>query len=164
MTQWLTNEELLAWHGLMQLSSRLQTDLGRQLQDDHGISVADYEVLGRLNDADAGVRARDLGASLNWEQSRVSHQLARMRRRGLVERSDCETDRRGVTFRLTEAGRTTLEAAAPGHVDTVRALVFNALSPEQVTQLAELTGHLMRHVDTCPLADSHRAAVRASQT
>ncbi|WP_416969461.1 MarR family winged helix-turn-helix transcriptional regulator [Streptomyces sp. 4F14] len=163
MTQWLTTEELAAWHGLMQLSSRLQTDLGRQLQDAHGISVADYEVLGRLHDA-GGLRARDLGASLNWEQSRVSHQLTRMQRRGLVEREDCATDRRGVTFRLTAAGRTAVEEAAPGHVDTVRALVFNALSPEQVTQLAELTGHLLRHVDTCPLADSHRAAVRASQT
>ncbi|MET8976890.1 MarR family transcriptional regulator [Streptomyces sp. NPDC004539] len=164
MTQWLSNEELLAWRGLTQLSSRLQTDLGRQLQDGHGISVADYEVLGRLHDAPDGLRARDLGASLAWEQSRVSHQLSRMQRRGLVRREECATDRRGITFHLTESGRTTIEQAAPGHVDTVRTLVFNALSPEQVTQLADLTGHLLRHVDGCPLADAHRAAVRASQT
>ena len=164
MTQRLTNEELLAWKGLMQLGSRLQTDLNRQLQDEHGISVADYDVLGRLQDAPDGLRARDLGASLAWEQSRVSHQLARMQRRGLVAREECATDRRGVTYRLTDSGIATFEKATPGHVDTVRILVFNALSPDQVTQLADLTSHLLRHVDTCPLADARRAAVRASCT
>ncbi|MHC5905324.1 MarR family winged helix-turn-helix transcriptional regulator [Streptomyces sp. S6] len=164
MTQWLTPEELLAWRGLMQLGSRLQTDLGRQLQDEHGVSVSDYEVLSLLRDAPGGLRARDLGVALAWEQSRTSHQLARMQRRGLVEREECATDRRGVSFRLTETGRATVEKAAPGHVDTVRVLVFNALSPDQVTQLADLTSHLLRHVDTCPLADAHRAAVRASGT
>ncbi|MEU9170605.1 MarR family transcriptional regulator [Streptomyces sp. NPDC048420] len=148
MTQWLTDEEQQAWRGLMQLNSRLQTLMGRQLQDAHGISVADYEVLGRLHDAaEDGLRARDLGAALAWEQSRLSHQLSRMQRRGLVEREDCASDRRGATFRLTPAGRAAIEQAAPGHVETVRRLVFDALSAEQVARLAGLTGHLLRHLD-----------------
>ncbi|QNP68715.1 MarR family transcriptional regulator [Streptomyces roseirectus] len=156
MTQWLTDEELHAWHGLVTLSSRLQTDLGRQLQDGHGISVADYEILDRLGDAPDGLRARDLGASLDWEQSRVSHQLSRMHGRGLVTKKECATDRRGVVFHLTDTGRQLLTAAAPGHVNAVRTLVFNALTPDQVTQLATLTGHLLRHIDTCPLARALR--------
>ncbi|AXG82199.1 MarR family winged helix-turn-helix transcriptional regulator [Streptomyces paludis] len=148
MTQWLTDEELQAWRGLMHLTAQLQSALGRQLQDEHGISVADYEVLGRLHDAPgAGLRARDLGATLAWEQSRLSHQLTRMQRRGLVEREECESDRRGATFRLAPAGRSVIEQAAPGHVRAVRELVFDALSPQQVTQLADLTGHLLRHVE-----------------
>ncbi len=148
MTKWLTTEEQQAWQGLMHLTAQLQNVMGRQLQDEHGISVADYEVLGRLHDAPGeGLRARDLCASLAWEQSRLSHQLARMQRRGLVEREECETDRRGATFRLTPTGRTTIERAAPGHVEAVRALVFDALSPHQVTQLADLTGHLLHHVE-----------------
>ena len=148
MTQWLTDDEQQAWRGLMQLNSQLQTVLGRQLQDAHGISVADYEVLGRLHAAsDDGLRARDLGATLAWEQSRLSHQLSRMQRRGLVEREDCASDRRGATFRLTPAGRAAIEQAAPGHVEAVRRLVFDALSAEQVAQLAGLTGHLLRHLD-----------------
>jgi len=164
MTQSLTPHELRAWRGLMQLASRLQTDLGRQLQDEHGVSVSDFAVLSRLQEAPDGMRCRDLGADLAWEQSRTSHQLARMQRRGLVERGECASDRRGVTFRLTASGRATVEKAAPGHADTVRVLVFNALSPDQVTQLADLTGHLLRHVDNCPLADARRAAVRAYGT
>ncbi|MET9084926.1 MarR family winged helix-turn-helix transcriptional regulator [Streptomyces sp. NPDC004237] len=148
MTTWLTAEEQRAWRGLMQLTSQLQTALGRQLQDEHGISVADYEVLGHLSGTSGeALRARELGARLGWEQSRLSHQLSRMQRRGLVEREECETDRRGATFRLTPEGRTAIEEAAPGHVEAVRRLVFDVLSPDQVTQMAGLTGHLLDHLE-----------------
>jgi DNA-binding MarR family transcriptional regulator len=147
MTTWLTTEEQQAWRGLINLTAQLQAVLGRQLQDEHGISLADYEVLGRLHDApDHRLRARALGASLAWEQSRLSHQLARMQRRGLVEREKCETDRRGATFRLTPVGRAAIEQAAPSHVEAVRRLVFDTLSPDQVTQLAALTGGLLAHL------------------
>jgi DNA-binding MarR family transcriptional regulator len=148
MTTWLTTKEQQAWQGLIHLTAQLQSVLGRQLQDEHGISLADYEVLGRLHDApDGRLRARDLGASLVWEQSRLSHQLTRMQRRGLVEREECVTDRRGATFRLTATGRAAIEQAAPGHVEAVRTLVFDALSPQEVTQLADLTGHLLHHLE-----------------
>lgn len=104
-------------------------------------------MLARLHDTpDHRLRARDLGASLAWEQSRLSHQLARMQRRGLVEREECETDRRGATFRLTPTGRTAIVRAAPSHVEAVRRLVFDALSPQQVTQLAEVTDGLLAHL------------------
>ncbi|MFI6810213.1 MarR family winged helix-turn-helix transcriptional regulator [Streptomyces luteogriseus] len=147
MTTWLTSEEQQAWRGLIHLTAQLQSVLGRQLQDEHGISLADYEVLARLHDtSDHRMRARDLGVSLVWEQSRLSHQLARMQRRGLVEREECETDRRGATFRLTPAGRAAIVQAAPSHVEAVRRLVFDGLSPEQVTQLADLTGGLLAHL------------------
>jgi DNA-binding MarR family transcriptional regulator len=69
-----------------------------------------------------------------------------MQRRGLVEREECETDRRGATFRLAPAGRAAIVRAAPSHVEAVRRLVFDALSPEQVTQLAGLTGGLLTHL------------------
>ena len=141
---WLTTEEQQAWRGLINLTAQLQSVLGRQLQDEHGISLPDYEVLGRLHDAPGHrLRARDLGASLAWEQSRLSHQLARMQRRGLVARQECKTDRRGATFRLTPDGRAAIAQAAPSHVEAVRRLVFDSLSPEQVTQLADLTDGLL---------------------
>ncbi|KDN77605.1 MarR family transcriptional regulator [Streptomyces olindensis] len=147
MTRWLTTEEQQAWRGLINLTAQLQSVLARQLQDEHGISLPDYEVLGRLHDAPGHrLRARDLGTSLAWEQSRLSHQLARMQRRGLVAREECETDRRGATFCLTPAGRTAIVHAAPGHVEAVRRLVFDALSPEQVTQLSDLTDDLLTHL------------------
>jgi DNA-binding MarR family transcriptional regulator len=126
------------------MTAQLNAHLARQLQDEHEISLPDYEVLVRLYEApEEGLRARELEASLSWEQSRLSHQLARMQRRGLVERGDCLTDRRGATFAITDAGRTAIEHAAPGHVTAVRRLFFDHLTPDDVTQLAELTSRII---------------------
>jgi DNA-binding MarR family transcriptional regulator len=72
---------------------------------------------------------------LQWEQSRLSHHIARMQRRGLVAREECTTDKRGAFVVLTDAGRDAIEKAAPGHVDLVRRLVFDGLSEQQVAML-----------------------------
>ncbi|MFA7511461.1 MAG: MarR family winged helix-turn-helix transcriptional regulator, partial [Mycolicibacterium vanbaalenii] len=70
-----------------------------------------------------------LGDLIGWEQSRLSHQLRRMRGRGLVDREGDGDDRRGATVALTEAGLAALHTAAPGHVDLVRTMVFDGLTP-----------------------------------
>ncbi len=147
MTEWLADAEQQAWRGLLVLNGRLQARLNRDLQDRHGISLADYEVLVRLHDRAEGWRVRELGPSLNWEQSRLSHQLTRMERRGLIERRDCVTDRRGAMIAITDAGRAAVETAAPDHVTAVRRLLFDALSPEDVSHLADLTARANAHLD-----------------
>jgi DNA-binding MarR family transcriptional regulator len=138
MTRWLDAQERRAWVGLLQLTGRLQAELNRQLVAGHGISLADYELLGRLHGRD-GLRARDLMETLAWEQSRLSHHLGRLHKRGLVDRRDCEEDRRGAVFVLTDLGRHTIETAAPSHVEQVRRLLLDQLSPEQVQQLGDIT-------------------------
>jgi DNA-binding MarR family transcriptional regulator len=79
---------------------------------------------------------------LRWEQSRLSHHVARMELRGLVGREACTTDKRGAFVVLTVAGRDAIDRAAPGHVDTVRRLVFDGLSEEQVATLAAFVGRV----------------------
>ena len=69
----------------------------------------------------------ELADALGWEQSRLSHQLRRMRDRGLVVRHGSDDDRRGATVDLTEAGRAALELAAPGHAELVRSVVFDGM-------------------------------------
>ena len=95
-----------------------------QLQADCGLSLADYDVLVALDER-PGCRISELGERLGWEQSRLSHQLSRMRARGLVERRGAADDRRAATVELTTDGRAALEAAAPGHAELVRTLVFD---------------------------------------
>lgn len=147
MADWLTADEEQAWTGLVQLTGELRGELNRQLQREHGVSISDYEVLARLADApDGRLRARDLEVAMGWEQSRLSHHLARMQRRGLVRRQACETDRRGVVMALTDRGRHTLEQAAPSHVATVRRVFLDALSPRQVRQLGIITAAALRHL------------------
>lgn len=145
---WLSSVELQAWQGLMHMSAQLNARLNRQLEEDQGISLADCEVLGRLRAApQRRLRIGELGATLAWEQSRLSHHLARMEKRGLVTKERCAADRRGFDVVLTEVGSAAIEAAAPGHVHAVRALLFDHLDPAQVAQLAALTATVIQRLD-----------------
>ena len=147
MSRWLTEEEQRAWRGLLRMTSQLNARMNRQLQDEYGISLPDYDVLVVLSEAPAGrLRVFELADALAWEQSRVSHQLARMQRRGLVAREECRTDARGAFVILTAAGRTAIEQAAPAHVETVRQLVFDGLSPDQLAALTEITSSVLERL------------------
>ena len=144
MTRWLTEEEQRAWRGLLRMTAQLNARANRLLLQKYGISLADYEVLVALSEAPEGqLRVFEVADALAWEQSRVSHQLARMQRRGLITREGCATDARGAFAVLTTAGRTAIERAAPAHVEQVRQLVFDELSHEQVSALTEITTRVL---------------------
>src|SRR5690242_1512612 len=130
-SMWLTDEQQKVWREYLEMASRLQTAMHRQLQQDCELSLADYDVLVALSER-GPQRIYELGEVLGWEQSRLSHQLRRMRGRDLVDRHGSGDDRRGATVELTSAGRAALEAAAPGHVELVRSIVFDGLSPAQL--------------------------------
>jgi DNA-binding MarR family transcriptional regulator len=147
MTRWLTEEEQRAWRGLLRMTSQLNARMNRQLQDGYGVSLADYEVLVVLSEAPAGrLRVFEISDALAWEQSRVSHQLARMQRRGLVTREECRSDARGAFAVLTEAGRAAIERAAPAHVEIVRQLVFDGLSRDQLAALTAITSDVLERL------------------
>ncbi len=113
MPQWLTDDEQRAWRGLVQMTSRLDARLNRELRQSSGLSLADYDVLVLLTEApDGRLRMFQLIDDLHWEQSRLSHHIARMQRRGLVGREECTTDKRGAFVVLTDVGRETVERAA----------------------------------------------------
>lgn len=140
MNRWLTEEEQRAWRGLLRMTSQLNARMNRQLLQDYGVSLADYDVLVVLSEApESRLRVFEVADALAWEQSRVSHQLARMQRRGLVAREGCASDARGAFAVLTEAGRAAIERAAPAHVETVRQLVFDGLTHDQLVALTEIT-------------------------
>ena len=144
MSRWLTEDEQRAWRGLLRMTAQLNARMNRQLQDDFGISLADYDVLVVLSEAPEGRRrVFELTDALAWEQSRVSHQLARMQQRGLIARQECPTDARGAFAVLTEAGRAAIEQAAPAHVEMVRQLVFDGLSPDELTALTDVTERVL---------------------
>ncbi len=130
---WLTADEQRAWRTYLRMSSLLPAQLNRQLQRDSGLTLPEYEVLVQLSEA-PGRRLRpfQICEALNWEQSRLSHQLTRMQRRGLIGRQDCEDDGRGAFVTLTEAGAESIRTAAPGHVAAVRQLIFDRLPADQL--------------------------------
>ncbi len=148
MSPWLSPDEHDAWRGLLAMTSRLDARLNQQLQESSGLSLTDYAVLVTLSEAAEGrLRSYEIAGSLGWEQSRLSHHVTRMQRRGLVDREECPTDRRGAFVVLTGAGRAAIEGAAPAHVETVRRLVFEDVSDEQVAQLTAFTSGVLRRLE-----------------
>jgi DNA-binding MarR family transcriptional regulator len=110
--------------------------------------MPDYEVLVHLTDSRQGrIRVTDLARLLQWERSRVSHHVTRMERRRLVQRVECAEDGRGAFIVITPQGRAAIEQAAPGHVNTVRRLVFDGLSPEEVGALATIIEKALAQLD-----------------
>jgi DNA-binding MarR family transcriptional regulator len=148
VTRWLDEDEQRAWRAFLRLQGQLAARLNRQLQADSGLSLADYAVLARLSEAPEGrLRPYELERDLEWEQSRLSHHLARMQRRGHVRREECTMDGRGAFIALTDAGRSAIEAAAPGHVDAVRRLFFDRLTDAQVAALTRISTRVLAGFD-----------------
>ena len=146
--RWLTAEEERVWRRWLTLNARLSATLQRELQDDAGLSMPDFEVLVHLTDSPEGrVRVTDLARLLQWERSRVSHHVTRMERRRLVRRVECAEDGRGAFVVITPQGRAAIEQAAPGHVNAVRRLVFDALSPEEVDAFATIIEKALAQLD-----------------
>ena len=131
--RWLSVREQRAWRSLQHMQMRLEGALARQLAADAGLSYPDYLVLVALTDQRRGrLRLFELGDLLGWEKSRLSHHVGRMADRGLVKKEPCESDRRGAYVAVTRRGRKEIEAAAPGHVATVRRLFIDPLTPSQL--------------------------------
>jgi DNA-binding MarR family transcriptional regulator len=149
--EWLGPDEQHAWRTFIRVHQKLEARLVRDLQAHSKLSGADYEVLVALTDVPQGrLRPQDLARQIDWEQSRLSHQIARMAKRGLVTREECAADWRGVFVAITPAGREVIEAAAPKHVATVRRLVIDALTPEELATLARINDRILEQLDNEP--------------
>lgn len=139
-TQWLDEREAGVWRGFLEASRQLVASMDRQLVRESQLSGAEYSVLVSLTEhADGVVRARDLGRSLGWDRSRLSHLLKRMEARGLLERKDCSSDARGLDVEITLEGRKAIEHAAPGHLEFVRTHFFDRLTRDEQDALASVT-------------------------
>lgn len=138
MTNWLTDEQQRDWRAWLAASSLLANQLDRDLQTDAGLSLADYEILVRLSEAqDRRIRMSELAELTLSSRSRLSHQIDRMAKAGLVTRELCTEDRRGSFAVLTDAGWRTLVNAAPAHVESVRTHLVDVLTPAEFSALGK---------------------------
>jgi DNA-binding MarR family transcriptional regulator len=104
------------WRELLERHAAVSCALEKELQDQHGIGLSEFETLDRLVDANCGkYRMADLAQDIYLSQSALSRAVARLEKDGLVDRSVCDTDRRGVFVRLTPSGRKVYDAALPTH-------------------------------------------------
>jgi DNA-binding MarR family transcriptional regulator len=145
--RWLDDAEARAWRGYMRMRTLLHAQIVRDLAREAGLSGPDYDVLSNVSEAE-GRRARlgDLAARMAWSRSRLSHHITRMEQRGLVTREDCADDGRGAFVVLTDAGLRAIQAAAPGHVASVRRHFIDLLSREQLDALADISQTVVRRL------------------
>lgn len=147
-TRWLNQREMRAWRAYVIGSELLRKQLNRELQDAHGMALADYEVLVRLSEHDGRrMRMAQLAAEVASSKSRLSHQITRLETAGLVRRAECGDDARGVYAELTEAGMDRLRTTAPTHVDGVRSHLVDLLTPEDQESLAAIFERVLAHLD-----------------
>jgi DNA-binding MarR family transcriptional regulator len=144
---WLEEAEDRAWRGYMRMRTLLHARVLRDLAREAGLSGPDYDVLSHVSEA-PGHRSRlgELAERMAWSRSRWSHHLTRMERRGLVTREDCPSDGRGAFVVLTDAGLRVIQAAAPGHVASVRHNFIDLLSREQLDALTRITDTVVGHL------------------
>lgn len=133
---WLTEREMRVWRRWLRVQTELPAALARDLAREGRLSLQDFETLVVLSEAPGErLRISALADQMHWERSRLSHHLRRMEARGLVAKEDCPEDGRGSFVALTGAGRAALEAAAPGHVRTVRAVFLDGMTAEELNLL-----------------------------
>ena len=93
VSRWLDPREERVWRRYRRMVTLLEGRLARELTDATGLSMAEYTVLSNLAEAEERrFRVTELAEKMQWEQSRLSHQLRRMEERGLVSRKQAETD------------------------------------------------------------------------
>jgi DNA-binding MarR family transcriptional regulator len=144
--RWLDEKEQQAWRAFIAAQRVVNGRIEQQLQRDAGMPHTYFEILVRLAEASGGrLRMSELALSTLGSRSRLSHAVNRLEKVGWVRREGIESDRRGQVAILTDEGRQKLKETAPGHVETVRQAVFDALTEEQVGQLHDICAALARH-------------------
>lgn len=143
-----TPEQLRIWRGFIETGETLRARLAAQLQSESSLSSGDYQVLLALSEADGHTaRSSELAALIDWERSRLSHHLGRMEKRGLVRRVPCADGVHGVDVVLADAGAEAFRAANIPHLRAIRELFVDALSPEQLAEVDDITNALRRHLE-----------------
>jgi DNA-binding MarR family transcriptional regulator len=141
--RWLTADEQRVWRDYLDVSRRMSDRLNRQLLEDSQLTLAEYEILVQLSEhPQRQIRMSELADLAVHSRSRLTHTVRRLEHRGLVRREECLDDRRGILCVLLDEGFATLEVAAPGHVEAVRAAMFDPLDPDDVHALGVVMSKL----------------------
>jgi DNA-binding MarR family transcriptional regulator len=132
-----------AWARLLRAYVSTTRSLSAELQEEHGLTINDYEALLVLSRAEDGRLKRvDLARNLMLTPSGITRLLQGLEDAGLVERASCPTDLRVTYAQLTDAGREKLEAASHGHVAAICGLFEGHFTDDEIDSIAELLGKL----------------------
>ncbi len=145
-THWLDELESRAWLGFVFTRDMIAAAVGRDSLRASNLTYVEYTVLARLADAPDHRRSfAELASVLEWSQSRLSHQITRMEKRGLVARESIPDDARRTAAVLTGKGSDVLTTAAPAYVASIRRHMIDVLDRDQLAALADIYDTLLDH-------------------
>ncbi len=140
----LSNTELRAWRGFLHTHDDLWKALDARLANDFELSLPGYELLLALEEAgDGGLRMAELAKRLRFSAGGLTRLVDKLQGKGLAERRKCEADGRGFDVHLTAAGRRHLRRVHVKHLEAVRALFLDKLTPGEQAALAEIWDKLL---------------------
>jgi len=143
LTEHAIEPAVRAWTRLLRAYVSTTRLLSAELQEEHGLTINDYEALLVLSRADGGRLKRvELARSLMLTPSGITRLLQGLEDAGLVERATCATDLRVTYAQLTDPGREKLETAASGHVASIRGLFEEHFAQKEIDAIAEILGKL----------------------
>ncbi len=143
--------QLGAYFALIEVTSLLRHAVEQQLREVGDLSYVQFQLLATLGDSPAGSqRMTDLADGVVYSRSALTYQAGLLEKAGLVTRTPSPDDERGITVTITDAGRARLAKVFPGHVEIVKHLLFEALSPDDVETLAGLLAPVRDHMRATP--------------
>ena len=135
-----------AWRSFHHIRTRLLGHLVRRLYKHSGLTEAEYIILVVLYESKEPVRAKDLSEVLGWEISRLSHQITRMEKSGLIKREPCEIDTRRFRVSVTQSGKEIIAKALPLQELEVKHCFGDILSEAQLNSLIEISDVICKHL------------------
>lgn len=143
-----TAEERDTWVPFAAMLILLPRELDAQLLRDEDLTHFDYFALSMLaNAVDHRVQMKELASMTNATLPRLSHVISRLESRGLVRRERNASDARATDAVITADGRRKVLQATPAHVETVRRVLLDKLTPEQAAQLQKITAAVLTQLD-----------------
>ncbi len=144
-TRFFKREYADAFLGLIRAGDSVFRALDRSLQDGHGISLHEYEVLLFLAafSQDHSLPMTELRRRTPLSQSRVSRVVSGLEGSGLVQRTTDDADKRAVMVTLTEQGLEKYQSAHGRHLRDLDQHLFSLLSEREINQLAAITAKIL---------------------
>lgn len=151
--KWLSPAEQKAWRSWIAVSTKLPAALSKDLEEQHGLSLTDYQILAYLSESpEHQLRMSELAAATLASRSKLSHQVNRLEELGFVERRTCKIDGRGQYAHLTTRGLRKIQVAAQDHVQSVRRHLVDVLGKEFL-EFGKLSQRISEHLISIEAGD-----------
>jgi DNA-binding MarR family transcriptional regulator len=148
VTPTLRGTDLQAWINFLRAHAAVTREFNAELLEAHGLTLNDFDVLAQLQRGpEHGLKRSELAERVLLTPSGITRLLDGLERVGYVRKGECESDARVTYAVLTDEGRQKLREASRTHLASVRALLAERYTEDELEQLAELLGRLPMRPD-----------------